>query len=302
MYLKPVYIENRNEQFYKAIRPLSIMLKCLGFFPFQNCSSGNGLQLSNDKVTSFIHLGFTLLAYTVPSVYVIVNAKQNFVMISESVFATTYVICIVNCFLTDNLLLEIIREFEKYDRIFIKSRHTATSKRFRYRGFLLFLVTVFLILFEVNFVEYIGSELLPSEVIEFVWMQLVQSASWMVMVGGFYVQLCWELSIRLHELHMSVSLADLTVSKIEEVRLMHNMLKDIHDKLNSCFGFRLSLFCLYFLHSFLHLFYKVVVFSKNVTLTALSSEIKRFIILYMICYSSEFTLIQVHNILCQICS
>lgn len=295
MFLKPVYTSNKKEQFYKIIRPLSLILKCLGFFPFQNCSSNDGLQLGYDKMTSYIHLILTLLAFTVPSLYVILNAKQNFVMLSESVLAITYVICILNCFLTDHLLLETIHKYEYYDEFYIKSKHTVICNRLRYRGFISFVITIFLILFDVNFIEHIVEYkvLQTAELIEFVWMQVVQSAPWLAMIGGFYVQLCWELWIRFSELRQTISPSNLTAPKIEEARLMHGQLKDIHDMINSCFGFRLSLFSLYFLHSFLHLFYKVVVISKKVTLLALSAEIKRFIILHTICYSSEFAVIQV---------
>ncbi|KAG8322724.1 hypothetical protein J6590_018104 [Homalodisca vitripennis] len=288
-----MYISNKSEQFYKIIRPISLLLKFLEFFPFQNPSSNNGLDLSYDKFNGYIHLTATVLIYTVPSIYIIDNGENYYILLSVATLALIITVWILACFRTDEILLEIIHCFEKHDELYIKSKLTANCNRFKYRGFVLFILILIWIIFNINTIEYLKDykNIVFNKTIMVVWMHFIQNAAWLAMFGGFYVALSWELSIRFQELQQSIS-TDLTVAKIEELRLMHGQLKDINDKINSCFGFRLSLFYLHFLHGFLYQVYTVVVATHTITVAVLLAQLKIFTVLYLVCYSSELAVIQ----------
>jgi hypothetical protein len=294
MYLKALYSTNKNEQFYKVIRPLAMLLKCLGFFPFQNVSCSNGMALSYDRFSVYLHYLMTTIVYTVPSIYTAINAENIFMMLSEITVTTIIIMLILNCFFTDDLLLEIIHKFEKYDRLFIKNPDSVTLKRFKYRGFIcLVLISLFISVKFTGF-DYLKGNVTGTQIktFEYIWIYIFQNAVWWAMFSGFYALLCYELSLRFEELRLSIN-SNISLKRIEEVRLMHGNLKEINETINRCFGFRISLSCLYFLCSFIHLFYKVVVGAKTTTPSTIIAEIKQFINLYITCYCSEFAVIQV---------
>lgn len=288
MSLPPLWISNKKEQFYKIIRPLSLLLKLLGFFPFQNSGSDTGLKLCYDTYSGYIHLVVCLLVYTVPTLYLVQNAHNNFVVWSEATLTVIFVAWIVNCFLTDKLVLEIIHKFETYDSYYIASKHTETCQRFRYRGLFMFVFVVFMSFVNIFLFEYKTT----SETVDTIWVYIIQNAPWLTMFDGFYFQLCWELSYRFSELQENLN-SHILKWKIEEIRLMHGKLKDINDLINSCFGVRISLFFLYFLHSLLNVFYKVVVASKVVRPGTFLVEVQKFVLLYLTCNCSEFGVNQV---------
>lgn len=288
MFLPPLRISNKKEQFYKIIRPLSLLLKLLGFFPFQNAGSDTGLKLTYDKYSAYIHLVVCLLVYTVPTLCLIQNAPNNFTVWSEATLTVIFAAWLVNCFRTDELILEIIHKFESYDSYYISSKNTEACQRFRYRGLLMLIFIVFMTVMNIFLFDYNTK----NEIIDTLWVQIIQNAPWLTMFDGFYFQLCWELSYRLSELQKNLN-SHILKSKIEEIRLMHGKLKDLNDLINSCFGVRISLFFLYFLHSFLHLFYKVVVASKVMRPGTFLVEIQKFMLLYLTCNCSEFGVNQV---------